>query len=218
MYQPPSGGQPPYGNPQPFYPQQPPPSRANGPLIAAIGCGALVLIGVLLVVLLVVVNQKDDPKDPVVLRPPLTTSIPVPTPSSTFVSPKCKFFTDNTFSSDCAGTWSGEIIQTKPKILRFKADLVIESGSSKAAVTYSAVGLYCTGTMTALSNTSGYKALYQENISSVTKDKCATLVYDTLLPAVIKGVESIYLSSYNTRADAEAGSNGFAIGTLTKQS
>src|SRR5687768_15533298 len=56
VYQPPGGGQPPYGTPQPFYPQQPPPSRANGPLIAAIGCGALVIIGALVAVLVILVS------------------------------------------------------------------------------------------------------------------------------------------------------------------
>lgn len=219
MYQPPGGGQPPYGTPPPFYPQQPPPSRTNGPLIAAIGCGALVIIGALVVVLLIVVSKKDKTNDPTIspaANPPAASESPSSS-ASTYAQPKCQFGTDNTFLPDCAGTWSGDYIQTKPSVVKYYGKLTVASDAKTASVSFSGNGLDCSGTVTILSNTGGYKALVRTDITSGTSSGvCASLTYGTITPSAIENPEKLILQLYSSRSSAENNGGSNSVGGFTQ--
>jgi hypothetical protein len=223
VYQPPGSGQPPYGTPPPFYPQQPPPSRSNGPLIAAIGCGALVVIGALLAVLLIVVSKKDNKDSTIspVANPPASSSSssPADPPSSSpaYTPPDCQFGTDDTFQPDCAGSWSGDYIQTKPSVVKYYAKLTVTGDSKTASVSFSGNGLDCSGTVTILSNTGGYKALVRTNITSGTSSGiCASLNYGTITPSAIESPEKLILQLYSSMSAAQGSGTSNSVGGLTK--
>jgi len=222
VYQPPGGGQPPYGTPQPFYPQQPPPSRANGPLIAAIGCGALVVIGALVAVLVILVSNKNGDGDSSV-SPQANSSISE-SPSSPSASasgytrPDCQFGADDTFLPDCAGTWSGDYIQTKPSVSKYYSRLTVASEAKTASISFSGNGLDCSGTLTILSNTDGYKALVRTDITSGrSTGVCASVTYGTITPSAISGPEKLILQLYSSRTAAETNSpTSNSVGGLIK--
>lgn len=228
MYQPPGGGQPPYGTPQPFYPQQqPPPSRANGPLIAAIGCGALVVIGALVAVLVILVSNRDsdDPSPPPLVQPSLTVPVPEPespspsaSPSATsYTRPDCQFGADDTFLPDCAGTWSGDFIQTKPTVVKYASSLRVTSEAKTASISFTGNGLDCSGTLTILSNTDGYKALVRTDITSGrATGVCASVTYGTITPSAITGPEKLILQLHSSRTAAENSSPSNSVGGLEK--
>jgi hypothetical protein len=225
VYQPPGGGQPPYGTPQPFYPQQPPPSRANGPLIAAIGCGALVIIGALVAVLVILVSNRDsdDESPPPVAEPSVRLSVPEPTLPSPSVSapsytrPDCQFGADDTFLPDCAGTWSGAFIQTKPTVVRYSSSLRVTGEAKTASISFSGNGLDCSGTLTILSNTGGYKALVRTDITSGrSTGVCASVTYGTITPSAITGPERLILQLHSSRTAAENNSASNSVGGLEK--
>jgi hypothetical protein len=213
VYQPPGGGQPPYGTPPPFYPQQPPPSKANGPLIAAIGCGARVIIGALVTVLVILVSNKNDNDGPSVsplANPSASVSEPPSESASpsaslpSYTRPDCQFGTDDTFLTECGGTWEGDYIQTKPSVVKYYGKLTVTSDAKTASVSFSGNGLDCSGTVTILSNTGGYKALVRTDIvSGRSTGVCASVTYGTITPSAISGPEKLILQLYSSRTAAE---------------
>jgi len=156
-------------NQPPMQAYPPPRGRSNGPIIAAIGCGALVIL-VLIIVIVAVVASSGGSSDNTA-TPTYTYSSPTPTDTSTDTT------TGDTVPSAFNGIWNGTI--TKSSGTKDKARFSLFSGLSSGLVYYydTSGTTICSGLLKVDSATDS-KLVLKETIITNT-DKC-TNGYDTL--------------------------------------
>jgi serine/threonine protein kinase len=134
------------------YPPQPPPRRSsNGPIIAMVGCGSLVVLAIIIFVVAVLVG-RSHPQQPTYTYTPFSYSPPT-------------YSGSNGISSELGGTWSGTITSSKDSTKTWAAKITLFSGLSTGTVTYTGVTKTCTGLLTVQSSSS-YKATLKETIVS----------------------------------------------------
>jgi serine/threonine protein kinase len=148
----------------------PPQRRSNGPIIAAIGCGALVILVLIIVIVAVVANSGGSSDSTTSAAPPYTYS-PSPTDSPT------ESTGTDTVPSAFNGIWNGTIGKTDGA--KDKARFSLFTGLSSGLVSYynTSGTTICTGLLHVYSATDT-KLVLRETILT-NKDKC-TDGYDTL--------------------------------------
>ncbi len=155
----------------PVYPQQR--RRSNGPIIAGIGCGALILLVVIIVVVAVIANGggSGSSDSTTSAAAPTDTSLTSPTDSPGFGGG------GDTVTDAFNGIWNGTITKTDGST--DKARITLFSGLSTGLVSYlnTSGTTICTGTLHVESATDS-KIVLSENILT-NSDKCAN-GYDTL--------------------------------------
>lgn len=232
MYQPPGppgppppfgGTPPPFGGaPQPFAPG-PPPRRSKGPAIAAIGCGALVVVIVLVAILVTVLDPGE--KRVIISQPPQSGQPQQSVPPQN--APPNDTPVTGGFGSDYVGTWQGEVIQTKPTTNKYNVTLVIPQNSATGQITYQNnsgddTTWSCTGTVQFLHTTPGadYKSVVREQITSKNNAKCDTYSYNVLFPKPDNtgGLsDGMFIKNYLSESVADADDDHNAIGELKRQ-
>ena len=131
------------------HPPQPPPRRSsNGPIIAMVGCGGLIVLAIIIFIVAVLVG-RTHPR-------PTYTYTPFSYSPPTFSNP-------NGISSELGGTWSGTITSAKDSAKTWAAKITLVSGLSTGTITYTGTTKICTGLLTVQSSSS-YKATLKETI------------------------------------------------------
>jgi hypothetical protein len=128
---------------------QPPPKSSKGPVIAAVGCGGLAVLAIIIFVVAVIVGANNP-------RPHYTYT-PFSYSPPTFNNP-------NGVSSDLGGTWTGTITSSSDGSKTWNAKIVLFAGLSTGSVTYSGTTKTCTGLLTLQESTS-YKTTLKETIT-----------------------------------------------------
>ncbi|ROO89262.1 serine/threonine protein kinase [Actinocorallia herbida] len=221
--------------PQPGFPPAPPypgpPRKSNGAVIAAIA-GSVVVILILAIAIIIAALPDSEPTTPTVQptsQAPLDPGTDDDTDTDTDSGDTstgdvdCGDTADTTFCKDYAGTWTGQVNQTKPESATYNVRLTIDEGSSTGSITYSNgpnddTTWSCSGTLTFLHHPNGsvWKTVVREQITEKNAAKCPDQTYNELFPKD-NGTE-MFLTKFNTEAEATDGSGDFVfIGTLARQ-
>jgi predicted Ser/Thr protein kinase len=173
---------------------QPPPKSSKGPLIAAIGCGSLAVLVIIIFVVAVIVGKSNP-------RPPSYTYTPY-----SYSPPTYNNLNPNGVSSELGGTWTGTITSASDSSKTWNAKIVLFAGLSTGSVTYSGTTKTCTGLLTLQTSTS-YRTTLKETIS-VGRSECSD------------GYIQLYPGSTSTRYEWRgylSDTSPSWTGTLTKQ-
>jgi predicted Ser/Thr protein kinase len=130
-------------------PYQPPPKRSKGPIIAAVGCGGLAVLAIIVFAVAVIVGANN------------------PSPGSTYTPYSYNPPTSGTtggIPSDLNGTWTGTITNSSDSGQTNNAKIVLFGGLSTGSVTYTSATTTCSGLLT-LQESTAYKVTLKETIT-----------------------------------------------------
>jgi hypothetical protein len=138
---------------QPPFPQgyPPPPKRSKAPVIAAVGCGGLVLLAVVIFAVSVIVAAAKGPTTTDYTPPPYSFSPPPLT-------------NPDGIPADLGGTWTGSIVSSSDSSKTWDAKIVLFEGLSTGSVSYTGTTKTCSGLLTLQDSTSD-KTTLKETIT-----------------------------------------------------